>query len=212
MLDGLVQILTGVLDFFFKFTGDYGVAIILATVLIRIIILPLTFSQTRAIKKMQELQPEQQRIQKQFKGDPERLNQEMMKLWKEHKINPASSCLPLLIQLPILWAFFRALTRLDVLQGAGFLWIASLGEPDKLYILPVLAGVTTFWQSRISPPSGMGAGTQQTMTYVMPLFIIWLSARFPAGLSLYWVVSNLFSVAQQYFVPGTRPRLKGESK
>lgn len=212
MLDGVIRVLTQVLDFFYQLTGNYGVAIIIATVLIRVIVLPLTISQTRAMKKMQELQPEQQRLQKKYKSDPEKLNQEMMKLWRENKVNPASGCLPLLIQLPILWGFFRALDSLQSLKGAPFLWLSSLGQPDPLYILPILAGITTFWQSKLTTPGGSLGGAQQSMVYVMPVFIIWLSTRFPAGLALYWVVSNLVSVAQQILVPGGTPTVKGESK
>lgn len=179
--------------------GSYGLAIIALTFLIRVVILPLTASQTRAMKKMQELQPEVQKLQKKHKKDPQRLNQETMALWREHKVNPLSGCLPVLIQLPVLWAFFTVLRDFDFRGDPGFLWIADLSVPDALYVLPVLAGLTTFWQTRMTTPTA-AEGTQRMMLYFMPAFLGWLSMQFPAGLALYWVASNVFSIGQQYYL------------
>jgi len=200
-------VLTGISDFLIQvlvaingFTGNFGLSIVVLTIAIRIVLLPLTLSQVRSTKRMQELQPQVKKLQTKYKNDPQRLNEETMKLWRENKVNPLSGCLPLLIQLPILWAFFRALIDFEGLQNASFLWIPDIGAADPLYILPILAGVATFLQTKYTTPTGAD-GSQKTMLYVMPVFIAWISARYPAGLALYWTVSSIFGALQQYFIP-----------
>jgi YidC/Oxa1 family membrane protein insertase len=212
LLSSISNFLTDILVTINGFTGNYGISIILLTIGIRGVLLPLTYSQVRSTKKMQELQPEVQELQDKYKDTPEKLNEETMKLWKEHNVNPMAGCLPLVIQLPILWAFFRALTGFEGLADAAFLWIPSIGSPDPYYILPVIAGAATFVQSRLTTPGG-AEGTQKTMLYMMPLFIAWISSRYPAGLALYWSVSSVFGAVQQYFIPtsDSEPAASGAS-
>lgn len=204
------------LDLFYSLTGSYGLAIILLTLVIRVVLVPFTFSQMRGMRRMQELTPQLQKLQQKYKNDPQRLNREVMELWKKHKINPMAGCLPLLLQLPILWALFRVLYSYHYSASASFLWIPDLAKADPYYILPILAGVTTWWQSKISMvPGGTAEQTQRTMMYIMPLFIVWIALQYASGLSLYWVMSNVFGVVQQYLTNlsfKTRPAAKGESK
>jgi len=208
-LSWLVSVMQQGMEYFFQLTGNYGIAIIILTVVIRVVLLPFTFSQVKAMKKMQELQPELKKLQNKYKNDPQRLNKETMELWKKHGVNPFSGCLPLLLQIPFLWAFFRMLYSYEPLIGAPFLWLSDLSLPDPTYILPVLAAVTTYWQSKIMSPAGVDA-SQQTMLYMMPIFLGWLASQYAAGLSLYWVVSNLLGILQQYLMPVGSP-VKGES-
>ncbi len=195
----------------FLVTGSYGVAIIIVTLIIRAVLLPFTLAQTRSTQKMNALQPEQQALQKKYKNDPQRLNQEQMELWRRHGVNPLSGCLLLLIQFPFLIAFFQALNNFDALADATFLGIV-LGSPDRI-ILPVLAGVTTYFQVKVSTPPATGnPGTQGAMQVGMPLLIGWMSSRFPAALALYWITSNVFSVAERYLVPRNTPAKEADSK
>ncbi|MDP2859871.1 MAG: YidC/Oxa1 family membrane protein insertase [Bacillota bacterium] len=191
----------------YNLTGNYGVAIILLTAVIRVVLLPFTLMQTRSSLKMQQLNPEIQALQKKLKNEPEKLNQETMALWKKHGVNPLSSCLLLLVQFPFIIAFFRALERFEPLKIGVFLGM-TLGEPNKI-VLPLLAAVSTYFQVKVSSPPG-GGSQNQAMLVVFPLLIGWMATRFAAALSLYWIVSNVFSIGERFLVPGTRAP-KGES-
>lgn len=202
------------LEAFSRWTGNYGLAIILLTVAVRVVLLPLTFAQMRQIQKMQELQPELQRLQRKYRDNPQRLNEETWKLWRERGISPLTGCLPVLIQLPILWAFFRALSTFSFNGRAAFLWVDNLAAPDPWYVLPLLAAVTTYWQSVTAvSPQAAGDPSQRFMAYVFPFLVGGMAVKLPSGLALYWVVSNLLSVGQQLLMRGqaVRPQAKGEA-
>lgn len=207
-----------IINALFEWTHSYGLAIILLTIGIRIVIMPIYQRQMVSMRRMAELQPKIKEIQKKFKGDQQRINQAQMDLYKEYKVNPLSGCLPMLIQIPLLWAIYDALEKFTYIGPSNFLWLQSLSKTDPLFILPALAAVTTFWQTRISTPSMGSDKTQQLMMSVMmPLFVGYMAWRFPAGLSLYWVVSNLFAIAQQYLMVGSLsapggPTPKAEAK
>jgi len=203
----LLEVMRQSLEFFFNLTGSNGLAIILMTVVIRIILLPLTFSQTRSMQKIQELQPELKNIQQKYKNDPQRANRETVELWKKHKVNPMAGCLPLLLQFPILIALYQVLRVFEYPGSPRFLWIPDLAAPDKV-VLPILAAVTTYWQTKITTTGN--DPSQKSMLIFMPLLVGWFAMSFPAGLSLYWVVSNLFGIAQQYAMPKGLLR-KGEA-
>jgi YidC/Oxa1 family membrane protein insertase len=198
------------LKWFLSITGNYGVAIILLTFVVRLVILPLTVYQTRAMKRMQEVQPLMKEIQEKYKDQPEKLNQEMMNLYRTHGVNPFSGCLPLLIQMPFLYAIFAVLTGFDPAAhgvGAGFLWIGNLNAPDPWYILPALTVVSMFLQSWLS---GVGNDpNQKMMVWLMPIMFGWITFKMQAGVVLYWVVSTIFGLVQQAIYPGF-PRLKGQ--
>lgn len=208
MIEKLAYIMKQALDFLFIYTNNYGLAIIALTILIKLILLPLTYKQLQSMKKMQEIAPLQKKLQEKYKNNKEKLNQELMKLYREHNVNPAGGCLPLLIQFPFLIALFRLLNAYDF-GKAGFLWIADLGAPDGTYILPVLAAATTYISSQMTATTGNES--QNRMNIFMSLFIGWMSTRFPSGLTLYWVVSNLFQMGQQYLMTKSVAVAKEES-
>lgn len=195
------------LDTFYQMTGSYGIAIILLTLVIKMITLPLTFSQTKMTKKMALLNPELEELKKKYKNNPEKLNRETMELWRKHNINPASGCLPMALQLPFFIAFFGMLRNYVYTGPDQFLWL-KLAMPDPLYIMPILAAVTTYIQMKQT--TSAGDATQKSMLMFMPVMIGMVSLRFVAGLTLYWVASNVFTIIQQYLVPGSAA-VKGDA-
>lgn len=180
---------------------NYGLAIILMTVLIKIVLYPLTNSQLKSMRAMQELQPKMREIQERYRDNPEKMQAETLRLYREQGVNPLSGCLPLLIQLPILMAFYSALVHFKyaVPSHAVFLWVPNLSKPDPWFLLPILAALTTYFQQKISTMDPKDP-TQRSMLIFMPLFIGWMATRFAAGLALYWVMFNLLSIAQQLVV------------
>lgn len=199
--DGLAKLMEFVLRFFYQLTGNYGISIILLTVVIRLALYPVIHKQNLSARAMQELQPEIKKLQEKYGKDPQRLNQEIMKLYRERGVSPLGGCLPLLIQLPFLFVLYRVLVTYDYGQ-AGFLWLPSLSRPDPYYILPLAMGATTFWQQKISTPPSGGEAAQQNLLLmvVMPVFLVFISWGLPSGVLLYWFVSNLFYVFQQYML------------
>ncbi|NLI14539.1 MAG: membrane protein insertase YidC [Peptococcaceae bacterium] len=191
---------------------NYGLAIILLTILIKLILYPLTQKQMKSMLAMQQLQPKIKEIQDKWKNkDPKKAQEQVMQLYKENNVNPAAGCLPLLIQMPILIALYRSLFSFPYTNAAhaSFFWIQNLSDKDPYYILPVLAGVTTYLQSKLTTSSN--DPTQKMMLYTMPVFIAWVSATVPAGLALYWATFNVASAVQQYFVNKQTVAVKGEA-
>ena len=204
--NGLVHGIEWVMQQIYLVTHSYGLAIILLTIVVRVIIMPLYHGQLRYMRKMQEMQPEMKRIQAKFKGDPQKLNQEMMDLYKRVGTNPLSGCFPMVVQLPLLYAFYAALIHFHYVGSRSFLWLHSLSKPDPYFILPILVGVTTFWQTFATMPSAGVDRSQQLLTYVlMPALLFYVSMRYASGLSLYWVVATLFTIAQAYVSGAARP-------
>ena len=182
---------------------SYGIAIIIMTIGIKAILAPLTAKQVKSMKGMQKLQPKMKEIQNKYKNDPQCAQQEIAKMYKELGVNPLSGCLPLLVQMPFLIAIFYALQGYPYDPAyESFLWLPSLGEADHLYILPVLSALSTFVMSKqtAQDATGAGAGQQKIMQIFMPLFIGYISLNFPSGLVIYWVVSNIFQMIQQFFI------------
>ena len=191
-----------VLDALFRFTGSYGLAIILITLLMRLMLLPLTTAGMRASYKMKELTEEQNEIKRKYKKDPEQANKATMELWKKHGVNPFAGCLTLFAQIPIIFGFIGALRAYEFVGNPAFLWLPHLGEVDRLYILPVLAAIGTYVQTKLTTPST--DRSMATMGIVMPLMVLWFGTRMPSAFTLYWVVSSLFAVVERYFI--IRPR------
>lgn len=194
LLKGIIE---SMLVFMHKLTGNFGLAIIGVTILMKIILLPLTLKQDKSMKSMKKLQPELDKIKEQYKGDSKMLNQKTMELYQKHKVNPAGGCLPLLVQLPILWALFRVLRGGIVPQDSTFLWM-QLVQPDPYYILPVLNGVVSFVQQKV-----MGSSDNpqmKNMMYMFPIMMVFISYKMPAGLQIYWLTSSLAGVIQQYLI------------
>jgi len=227
----LGDIFANVIVFFYSFTHNYGIAIILMTVLIRVILYPLMQKQMVSMREMQKIQPLMKAVQEKYKNDKERLNKELMALYKEHKVNPMSGCLPLLIQMPILILLFQVLREFkekiyDVYNGfPGFLsfWLPDLSKPDQLFgkisgysvgIMPFLIGGSMYIQQKMTSPggaAGKGGGsseqTQKMMTIMMPLMIGFMSFTLPSGLTLYWLTSTLLGIGQQYLINKKMPAI-----
>ncbi len=184
----------------------YGWAIIVITVIIKVVFWPLTQASTRSAKRMQMLQPQIKALQEKYKDDPVKAQRKMMEFWKEHKINPMSGCLPTLIQMPVFFGFFFMIRSAIELRGASFLWVADLSSPDTLFIipginfpfnlLPLIMGATMLWQAHLTPPSpGMDPAQAKLMRYMPLMFLVFLY-NYSAGLTLYWTVQNLLSIVQ----------------
>jgi YidC/Oxa1 family membrane protein insertase len=186
------------------FVGNWGWSIIVLTILINLAIFPLRHKSVVSMRKMQVLQPKMKAIQDRYAGlkvtDPERqkMNTEIMALYRQEGVNPASGCVPMLLTLPVLFAFYSLLSQAIELRGAPFgFWISDLSERDPYYITPVLMAMTMFWQQRVTPSSADPA--QQRVMMMMPLMFGVMFLAAPSGLVLYWLVGNLFAIGQQYF-------------
>jgi YidC/Oxa1 family membrane protein insertase len=196
--------LLGALKWIFGFVGNYGWSIILLTILINIVIFPLRHKSVVSMRKMQELQPQLKAIQDRYADlgvtDPARqkMNTEVMNLYREKGVNPASGCVPMLLTLPVLFAFYSLLQQSIELRGAPFVgWIRDLSQPDPYFVTPLLMGASMFWQQKITPSSA--DPTQQRVMMIMPLMLSVMFLWAPSGLVLYWFVSNMWAIGQQYF-------------
>ncbi len=180
-------------------TKNYGIDIIILSILIKIIFLPLTQISMKSMKEMQKVQPEMNRLKEQYKNDKAKLQQEIMLLYKRRKINPMSGCLPMLIQIPVFIALYNALQNgIEMRHAPFFLWIMDLSAKDPIYITPLIMGVTMFMQQKMTPTAGDPA--QAKMFLLMPVMFTFLFLNFPSGLVLYWLVNNVLSIAHQYYL------------
>ncbi len=185
---------------FSAWTGNYVLGIVLLTLLVRLVLLPLGIAQARSMQKMALLAPRQRELQQRHKGDRQKLNEEVAKLYKAEGVNPASGCLPLVLQIPVMYGLFDVLRRYQY-PHANWEWLwHNLGQPDHTYILAVLVAVSTFLMQRqtmqMTPTQPGMESSQKMMLYVMPLIFGYVAYRFPAGLSVYYVVSNIFQWGQ----------------
>ncbi len=190
------------------FAGSYGWAIVIVTILIRLLLVPLNVKQLKSTQAMQDIQPKIKELQHKYSSKDaktqEKLQQEQMALFKEHNVNPLAGCLPMFVQMPIMIALYQAIRRTPGLQEGVFLWF-DLSLPDPYYILPLIAAGATFLQQKLSM-AGAGSGqaaanpSMSMMMYMMPVMIGVMSMFFPAALSLYWVVGNVFMVFQTIFI------------
>ncbi len=201
--------LVWVLNFFNALIPNYGVAIILLTILVRVLFWPLTHKSTVGMRRMQEIQPLMKEIQQKYKDNPQRLQQETWQLYRDHKVNPLSSCLPMFVQIPVFIALFTVLRSAVELRYAPFLWIADLSEPEALFaswfpfgglnILPLAMAALTMLQSAFTPTSG-DQRQQRMMMIMMPLMMLFFFYNFPSALSLYWMLSTAIGVAQAWWI------------
>ena len=202
--DSLARFILQILRFFHSLTGNWGWAIILLTILVRLLLLPLVLSSHRSMEVMKKVNPEIQKLRAKFKKDPQRLNQEIMAVMKSHKANPLGGCLPLLLQIPVFWALWKALSNSYSLYQAPFLlWIQDLSWKDPYYVLPVLMGVCMFVQQKISPIS-VSKEMARAMK-IMPVFITFFMIHLPSGLVLYMLISTLFGLGQQVYLNKANP-------
>ncbi len=193
------------LNWTYKHVGNYGVAIILLTIVSKVLFYPLTVKSMRSMKAMQALQPQVNALRNKYQKDPQTLQRETLSLYKKHRVNPMGGCLPMIAQVPIFYALYLALSVSVELQGSPFLcfghlfgfdlWICDLAAHDPIYVLPILMGITMFVQQRLTPT--MGDPRQAKMMLFMPVVFTFMFLNLPSGLVLYWTVSNILQIAQQ---------------
>ena len=211
-IQALVDFVVHVLNAIYGVVGNYGVAIIIVTILMRIIVFPLTLKQEKSMKKMRDLQPELDKIKEKYKDSPQEYQQKTAELYRENGVNPLGGCLPLLIQMPIFVALYWAFSGNAIPADAKFLWF-TLKQPDKLFVigtfafnlLPILNVVITFIQQKMMATPGQDNQQMQTMMYMMPIMMLFIFYRMPSGVTLYYLVSGALALLQQYII------LKGRS-
>jgi YidC/Oxa1 family membrane protein insertase len=191
--------------------ANYGVAIILLTVLVKALFYPLSLKSMRSMKQMQALQPQLNALRAKLKSDPQRFQREQMELFKKHKVNPVGGCLPMIVQIPIFYALYLTLQYSVELQGAPFLlWISDLSKKDPYYVLPILMGISMLVQQKMTPTTG--DPRQAQIMLIMPVIFTFMFLEFPTGLVLYWLVNNVLSVAQQYWIDRTTVPVKATDR
>ena len=185
-----------VLRFFYRLAGNWGVAIILLTIMAKIILLPLTQKSFRSMREMQKLQPQITSLRQVYKESPQKLQKEIMDLYRRHKVNPMGGCFPMLLQMPIFIALFTALRSAIELRQAPFMfWIQDLSAKDPFYVLPILMGGTMFLQQKMTPQADP---QQARLGMIMPIFFTFIFMNFPSGLVLYWLVNSVLSLGEQW--------------
>ena len=221
LLKPIVIFLEIMIKFFYRFTRNYGLSIILMTIIIKIILHPLTFKSFQSMKKMSALQPKINEIREKYKNNPQQMNKEISALYKREKVNPMGGCLPMLLQLPIFYALYTLLSSMIELRNESFLWIKDLSLPDTvatikasipllgyrlngqgytdINVLPFIMTATTLLQSKLT--SGDQSSQQgKMMTYLFPLMFFFIFWNMPSGLVLYWTVQNILTIGQQLFI------------
>lgn len=187
-----------ILKLFYKISHNYGIAIIILTTVVRIPFIPLVSKGQQSMKKLQELQPRMAEIKEKYKKDPQRMQKEVMELYKKNKVNPMGGCLPMVLQIPVFFALYKVLLVSIELRSAPFmLWIHDLSAKDPSYVLPIVMGITMVIQQKMTP-SSMDP-TQQKMMMLMPVVFTFMFLSFPSGLVLYWLTNNLLSIGQQFY-------------
>ena len=216
------------LDLLYGFIGNYGISIIIFTVFVKLCLYPLYIKQTKSTAMMSEMQPKIKALQNKYGNDQETLNIKMQELYKEEKFNPMGGCLPMLIQMPIIMGLFallrnpmRYITKDSMIFAfhEPFLWIKDLSQPDP-WILPIIAGVATFiafTMNRMLQDTGSDAANQSAammkmMQYIFPIMILWMARSFPAGLALYWAVSQIIQIGFNIHLQTLRKKIKREQK
>lgn len=195
----LARPLFWILKFFHSFTGNYGWAIILLTIITRLPFIPIINKGQKAMKRLQEIQPRINELREKYKNDPQRLQKEMMEIYKKYKVNPMGGCLPILLQIPVFFALYKVLLIAIELRGAPFMfWIKDLSVKDPYYILPIVMGITMVVQQKMTP-SSLDPRQNKIMMF-MPVIFTFLFLNFASGLVLYWLVNNILSIVQQFYI------------
>lgn len=212
----IAEILLRAIKFFHRFVPNWGFAIIFITLVIKILFFPLTYSSTRSMAKMQELQPKIKALRAKYKkakqdiAQRRQMNEEMMRLYKEHGVNPAGGCLPMLIQIPVFWGFFRLLVvGIEFRRSPFIFWIKDLSVKDPFYVTPILMGVTQFISQKMTPTAADPA--QAKMMLIMPVIMTIFFMNFQSGLVLYWLTNNVLQIGQQYIMNRMMNKKKRES-
>ncbi|GFE56983.1 membrane protein insertase YidC [Geobacter sp. AOG1] len=195
----LAKPLLHALKFFHGYTHNYGVAIIIITVILKLIFFPLTHKSYKSMKEMQKLQPKMTELREKFKNDRDAMNKAIMELYQTHKVNPMGGCLPMVVQIPVFFALYKALMFSIELRHAPFmLWITDLAGKDPYYVTPIIMGATMFIQQKMTP-TNMDP-VQAKMMLALPVVFTFMFLNFPSGLVLYWLVNNILTIAQQMYI------------
>jgi YidC/Oxa1 family membrane protein insertase len=195
------KFMRNILDWIHRFVPNYGLAIVLLTIIIKLLTHPLTRKQFQSTSKMQAIQPEVKKLQQKYKDNPQKMNQEVMKVYKEHNVSMFGGCLPLLVQWPLLFILFGALNNYAPFNNSPFLWLKNINTPDQYYIMPILVFVSMFLQSKTSqlPGTPMDSNTRM-MTYFLPaIFAVW-AIRWAPSILLYWVTFSTVQLIEQTFI------------
>ncbi|MFH1075806.1 MAG: membrane protein insertase YidC, partial [Pseudomonadota bacterium] len=213
--DLIAKPLLHILNFFKGLIGNYGIAIIILTILIKIVFWPLSTKSYKSMSDMKKLQPKMEELRKKYKDDRQKINLEVMNLYRTYKVNPLAGCLPMLLQIPVFLAFYKVLYQAIELRHAPFFgWITDLSAPDRLFkfgfsipfmeppygipVLTIIMGASMFIQQKMSPPPG--DPTQAKIMMFMPIMFTVIFVNFASGLVLYWMVNNILSIGQQYYI------------
>lgn len=226
---GIIAVPLGyLLTFIYKLVGNYGISLIILTVIVKLILYPLYFKQIKSTASMSSIQPKIKAIQEKYKNDKEKMNEEMAKITKDENFNPMGGCLPMLIQLPIIWGLFTLLRNpikyiadenMIFAVHQSFLWIKDLGQPD-LWILPIAAAVSTYISFAMTQQltgqnemmGGQGKSMNMIMKYFFPLSILWLARAYPAGLAIYWAGGQFIQIFFNIRMNKFRAKLKEEQE
>ena len=226
---GIIAVPLGyLLTFIYNLVGNYGISLIILTVLVKLILYPLYFKQIKSSASMSSIQPKIKAIQEKYKNDKEKMNEEMAKITKDENFNPMGGCLPMLIQLPIIWGLFTLLRNpikyiadenMIFAVHQSFLWIKDLGQPD-LWILPIAAAVSTYISFAMTQQltgqnemmGGQGKSMNMIMKYFFPLSILWLARAYPAGLAIYWAGGQFIQIFFNIRMNKFRAKLKEEQE
>ncbi len=198
-VDFLIKPLFHFLQYFYSMTGNYGWSIIILTMIIKVLFFPLSHKSFKSMKQMQKIQPEVKILQERYKNDRQMMSQEMMRIYKENKVNPLGGCLPMVLQIPVFIALYHVLLVSIELRNAPFaLWIMDLSEKDPYYVTPILMGGSMFLQQKMTP--SVGDPTQQKIMMLLPIVFTFLFLNFPSGLVIYWLINNILTIAQQFYI------------
>ncbi len=196
----IAKIADSLLGWFYRLTGNYGVAIIIISILVQIILSPFTYKSYKSMALMQKMQPEMKSIQERYKNDPQRMQQEMLALYRRYGTNPLSSCLPMMFQIPVFFALFTALRNSWALHGAPFIfWIQDLSAKDPYYVLPITMGAIMFFQQKLSPQASADPAQAKMMQW-MPIIFTFMFLAFPSGLVIYWLINSIWGFAQNMYL------------
>lgn len=196
----------------YNFIGNWGWAIVIFTILVKLVLFPLSYKGMMSMQKLKDLAPKMKEIKEKYQDDPAKMNMKMMELYKKHGANPMGGCLPMLLQIPVFFALYRVLLNADELQGAPWiLWISDLSKQDPYFVLPILMGVTMYIQQVITPNT-MTDPVQQKIFRWFPVIMTFFFLTFPAGLVLYWLTNNILSIIQQQYINYAYEKYKKEMK
>lgn len=187
------------LKYFYNYVGNYGIAIIIITVILKAFFFPLTHKSYKSMKGMQKIQPEMTKLREKYKDDRDAMNKAVMELYREHKVNPMGGCLPMVVQIPVFFALYKSLMfSIELRHAPFFLWVTDLADKDPYYVTPVIMGITMFIQQKMTP-SQMDP-MQQKMMLALPVVFTFMFLSFPSGLVLYWLVNNVLTIGQQMYI------------